>query len=32
MYDEGLARGKDLGREEGYTIAKEAFIRKITRC
>jgi hypothetical protein len=25
MYDEGLARGKDLGREEGYTIAKEAF-------
>ena len=25
MYDEGLARGKDLGRGEGYTIAKEAF-------
>ena len=25
MYDEGLARGKDLGREEGYMIAKEAF-------
>ena len=25
MYDEGLARGKDLCREEGYTIAKEAF-------
>jgi hypothetical protein len=28
-FDEGVARGMDLGREEGYTIAKEAFDKMI---
>jgi hypothetical protein len=25
MFDEGVARGMDLGREEGYTVAKKGF-------
>jgi hypothetical protein len=29
-FDEGVARGMDLGREEGYTLAKQGFDRIIS--
>ena len=28
-FDKGVARGMDIGREEGYTVAKEAFDRML---
>ena len=30
-FEKGLARGMDLGREEGYTVAKEAFDKMVEK-